>query len=128
MAAGNGNSGSNRQGASVMWQAARKFASECATYKTRGNLETRAEAWEMPLTLAEIANGVSARAQANAKESLDPALAQMYEKLAATLHSCAQVAAQIGPAFDALHSQHVTTLLKGPNPEKWDTTNNAGAR
>lgn len=124
MASGNGGQQQGQQGASVMWQEARKFHGACAGYQPKGMMEVRAEAWEMPGTLAEIANGLYARAQANAKESLDPSLHALYVKIADMVQAAAGAARHLGPGFDAMHSQLIHNLTQGSNPAGWDSTNN----
>lgn len=123
MASGNG-AGQRRQGSSVLWHAAARFAAAAAEYRTKGNLEVRDEAYELPDTLAQIASGLQARAEANARESLDPALQAMYARIADSVMAAAQAARDLGPAFDAMHPERVRDLLQGSNPAGWDSVNN----
>lgn len=126
MARGNGapTASGGQAGGSTVWHAAKAFWDACSTYKPRGNLEVRAEAWELASSIALLADGIHVRAQANNKENLDPALSQLYATIATNMQSIAQAAKSLGPGFDAMHDQLVKNLLVGNNPAGWDSSNN----
>ncbi len=111
-------------GESVLYQAARNFHGVACEYTPRGMLEVRAEAYELPDTLGQLADALRVRAQANAKESLHPDLPAAYAAIADAMQVAAQTARQLGPAFDAMHKQLVDNLTSSPNPAGWDSTSN----
>lgn len=116
---------STPQPTSQFWQSARQLLANAVQFKPKGMIEVRTEAYEMPHSLAEIAQAIRARAQECTKQPLHPNLAAALMQIAATVESASQASRTLGPAFDALHPTEVTRILKPRvNEAAWDTTNN----
>jgi hypothetical protein len=114
------------QGTTPLFQAARQVHATAASYKPKGMLARRLEAYEMPLTLGEIAAGLRLLAHTHtSNEPLNSAYAAAVMQIAATVETAAQASKQLFPAFDALHPTQVRRLLNPqPGEEMWDTINN----
>jgi hypothetical protein len=123
MAAGNPTKGVPT-GISVLYEAARKFMGTCAAHQTKGNLEVRAEAYELAATLGLVADTLALRAEANRKQNINPVIHTQYQNAAAAIHAVAQSMLGLGPTFDATHKGLVDNQFSGQNPAGWDTVNN----
>ena len=115
------------QPSSVFWQAARQLHAAAAKFKPRGMIEVRAECYELPHALTEIAGALRTRAQECTKQPLEAPLAAAIMQIATCVDTAAQASRSLGPAFDGLHPTEVNRILKPrPNEQAWDTTNNRG--
>lgn len=123
--AGNGNQHKAPQPVGPVYQAARRVHATAVEYTVKGTMELRTEAWEFPYTIGELAAAIRARVQHCTREAVDPAYAQALAQIASTVDAAAQAAANLGPAFDALHKREIDRILRPrANEDKWDTTAN----
>lgn len=122
-----GTSGLNpnsHQGTSPMFMIIKAACDQIASIQHKGNLTTRAEAYDMPACIALIGQVIGLRADAYRKESLDHTFVDLYVKAEAAMYAVANQLLPLGSYFDALHPERVRDLMGGTNPAAWDTTNN----
>lgn len=112
---------------SPFYRLAQELHAAAAKWQPNGMLPIRAELYELPHSLGEIAAAIRKRADAcsPANSPLKPAIETTLQQIAAAVDAAAQASVQLGPAMDALHSVEVQRLLAPrANESAWDTSNN----
>jgi hypothetical protein len=114
----------NHQGTSPLWMIIKAACDQIAGIQHKGNMTTRAEAYDMAAAIALIGQVIGLRANSYRRESLDPTFVDLYVKAEAAMYAVANQLLPLGTYFDALHPERVRDLLSGNNPQAWDTTQN----
>jgi len=112
------------EGTSPMFGIMKSAHDQMAGIQHRGNMTTRAEAYDMPAIIALLAEAFGMRVDQYRRESLDPTFIDLYTKIQESLLAVADQTRTFGTYFDALHPERVRDLTSGANPEGWDTHNN----
>lgn len=119
-----GTSPASHQGTSPLFMIMKNACDQATGIQHRGNLTTRAEAYDLAAIIAMFGQVLGQRAGVYRKESLDETFVDLYVKAEAAMYAVAQQVLPLGTYFDALHPERVRDLISGSNPAAWDTTNN----